>query len=217
MSLKTNEKDLIAKEGYPFIAGFGLSAAVCGALKCKYTSIAFATAAAYSCFFFRNPKRNMPALKNGLVSAADGRVVFAGKAFERFFLKKEVDRISVFMSLFDVHINRAPVDGFVVDSVYNKGKFLPANVEKASLDNEQSAILIETLSKKKVVVVQIAGLVARRIATYPKPGDYVKKGDIIGLIRFGSRVDIYVDADIEWTVVLNEKVKAKESLIGVLK
>jgi len=216
MNLKTNEKDIIAKEGYPFI-GCGIAASlllrVLGYRKLSYISAGFS---AFSLYFFRNPKRSAPQLKNCVVSGADGVVVFVGKAYERFFFKKYTKRISVFMSLFDVHVNRSPVNGTVQGIIYNKGKFISANREKASLENEQCAIKIKTEDGRNIVMVQIAGLVARRIETYPKVGDSIKKGEIIGLIRFGSRVDIYVEGDFEESVKLKERVKAGETILGFM-
>ncbi len=217
MNLKTKENDPIAKEGYPFIAGGLLGYLFFKKTKFKFVSYASAGAGLFSLYFFRNPKRTPPPLKMGLVSSADGRVVFVGNAYERYFLKKYTKRISVFMSLFDVHINRSPIDGVVAGIIYNRGKFISANKDKASLENEQCAILIKTEDNRNIVVVQIAGLVARRIETYPKTGSALKKGDILGLIRFGSRVDIYIEDEFEETVKVGEKVKGGKTIIGLLK
>jgi len=213
---KTTEKDIIAKEGYPFIAGGYLSSLMLYG-KSKAASALLFSLGAFSTYFFRNPKRKTPQMKNAIISAADGVVISKGEAFERYFFKKDVNRISVFMSLFNVHVNRAPVSGKVLDVVYNSGKYLPAYREKASLDNEQNAILIEDELKRKIVVVQIAGLVARRIVCYKQPGDEVEKGEIIGLIRFGSRVDIYTENAVSEFVNTKESVKAGETILGVLR
>ncbi len=217
MNLKTKEGDILAKEGYPIIAGGVLPALAFYNTKLKPLSYVFGSISLFSLYFFRNPKRKIPSLKNGLVSGADGKVVYVGEGYERFFLKKYTKRISVFMSLLDVHVNRSPIDGTVVGKIYNKGKFIAANKEKASLENEQCAIHIKTPDNKDIVLVQIAGLIARRIETYPEVGNEIKKGEILGLIRFGSRVDVYVDGNFEETVHLNEKVKAGETILGLLK
>ncbi len=213
---KTEESDIIAKEGYPFIAG-GFASAVFLYKKSKIASALSFSFGAFSAFFFRNPKRVVPNMKNAVISAADGVVISKQEAYERYFFKKDVKRISVFMSLFDVHVNRSPISGKVIDVVYNEGKYLPAYREKASMDNEQNALLLEDEYGRKLVVVQIAGLVARRIVCYKKPGDEVKKGEIIGLIRFGSRVDIYTENEIFEFVNIKEKVKAGETILGVLR
>ncbi len=215
-SLQTTEKDIIAKEGYPFIAGGYLSSLMLYK-KSKIASALLFSFGAFSTYFFRNPQRKTPQMKNAIISAADGVVISKGKAFERYFFKKNVNRISIFMSLFNVHVNRAPVSGKVLDVVYNSGKYLPAYREKASLDNEQNAILLEDELKRKIVVVQIAGLVARRIVCYKQPNDEVRKGEIIGLIRFGSRVDIYTENEISEFVNTKESVKAGETILGVLR
>ncbi len=217
MNLKTNEKDIIAKEGYPFIGGGIVLSALLRSLGFKRLSYIPAGFSAFSLYFFRNPKRSAPQLKNSVVSGADGVVVFAGEAYERFFLKKYTKRISVFMSLFDVHVNRSPVNGTVEDIVYNKGKFISANKEKASLENEQCALKIKAEDGRSIVMVQIAGLVARRIETYPQIGDNLKKGQIVGLIRFGSRVDIYIEGEFEEAVKLKERVKAGKTILGFMR
>jgi phosphatidylserine decarboxylase len=136
------------------------------------------------CLFFRDPEREPPADTSLLVSPADGKILFAGDADGKV-------KISVFMSVFNVHVNRAPCPGRVAGIRYNPGKFMAAYADKASLDNEQNRILIET-SRGLAEVVQIAGLVARRIVCWVGPGDHVERGGRIGLIRFGSRVDLYL-------------------------
>ncbi len=217
MKIKTNEDDIIAKEGYPFILGGLLSFPLFYKIGKKGLAFGCGLFGLFSLYFFRNPKRRVPQLEKSLISCADGKVVFVGNSFERYFLKKQVKRVSVFMSLFDVHVNRSPIDGTVVDIVYNKGKFISANKDKASYENEQCAIYLKTTDGRGVVVVQIAGLIARRIKTYPKIGEKIKKGDIIGLIRFGSRVDIYLEGDFEEMIGVGDRVKAGETVLGILK
>jgi phosphatidylserine decarboxylase len=214
--LQTKDTDIIAKEGYPFIVG-GFASSILLYNKSKIASLLSFSFGAFSTYFFRNPKRVAPDMKNALISAADGVVISKGKAQERYFFKRELNRISVFMSLLDVHVNRSPIRGRVLDIVYNEGKYLPAYREKASMDNEQNALLIEDEYGRRIVVVQIAGLIARRIVCYKKPGDEVEKGEIIGLIRFGSRVDIYTENEFSEFVNVNEKVKAGETILGVLR
>ncbi len=215
--MKTKEKDFIAKEGYPFIMGGFASSYLFYKKRMIFPALLSAGFGTFSSFFFRNPKRDIPVMKHALVSPADGVVISKEDSYERYFFKKETKRISIFMSLFNVHINRSPINGKIIDIVYNKGKFLPAYREKASMDNEQNAFLIEGKSGRRIVVVQIAGMVARRIVNYKQPEDEVKKGEIIGLIRFGSRLDVYVQDDIDEFVNLNESVKAGETILGVFK
>ncbi len=215
--MKTTERDIVAKESYPFI-GIPLLGALLGyRMGWKILTVGGAITAGCSAFFFRNPKRSPPDIEGAVVSPADGIVLPVKKVYERFFFKKEVDRVSIFMSLFDVHINRSPVDGVVVGTHYNRGRFISAFKEKASLDNEQHAMLIETESHRRLVLVQIAGFVARRIVTYKHTSDALRIGEIIGLIRFGSRLDVYVEGGVDVQVMEGERVKAGETVIGVFR
>ncbi|AHF96625.1 MAG: phosphatidylserine decarboxylase [Desulfurella sp.] len=210
--MKTTKKDIIAKEGYPFIASFAIGSFL---FKNKFLKATLLGASAFSVYFFRNPKKNIHYEKNMVLSPADGTIVDISNAYERFFFKSEVNKISIFMSVFDVHINLAPFKGVCLDKIYNKGLFISANKPKASLENEQCALLFENEDGKKIVVVQIAGIIARRIVTYTKPNDKVEAGDIIGLIRFGSRVDIYSENELNLAVHMNQKIKGGD-LIGYL-
>ncbi len=166
-------------------------------------------------YFFRDPDREVPKISNVILSPADGKVVFLGEVFEDRFLKTEVKKISIFMSPFNVHVNRAPVAGKVLGVYYNKGKFLPAFVEKASLDNEQNAILFEEEYKKdKVMIVQIAGIFARRIVCEVKEGDSICLGQKVGMIKLGSRVDIYFPKHCAFNVSINDKVTAGRTILA---
>ena len=151
-----------------------------------------------------------------VVSPADGRVIVVKDVYEPTYLKQEVKQISIFLSVFNVHVNRAPVEGTVEVVKYNPGKFHVASVDKASLDNEQTAMVIAN-GQRKILVKQVAGLIARRIVCYAKPGDAIKKGERYGLIRFGSRVDIFLPKDAELKVKVGDRVKGARDVIGVLK
>jgi phosphatidylserine decarboxylase len=142
-------------------------------------------------YFFRDPERTGERGKKLVIAPADGKVVQIAEVDEPAFLKSKAIRVSIFMNVFNVHVNRYPVDGTVGYVHYNPGKFLNAAHDKASLENEQSSVGIETESHR-VLVRQIAGLIARRIVTYSKSGDRVKQGDRMGIIRFGSRVDVFM-------------------------
>jgi phosphatidylserine decarboxylase len=141
--------------------------------------------------FFRDPIRPGPRGERYVVAAAEGKVVLVTEVDEPMYVKERAVRISIFLSVFDVHVNRYPVDGTVELVQYNKGKFLHAADEKASLDNEQSSVGIRG-PRGRVLVRQIAGLIARRIVTDARPGDSVNQGDRLGLIRFGSRTDVFL-------------------------
>jgi phosphatidylserine decarboxylase len=141
-------------------------------------------------------------------------VVFVGTVQEERFLHQPMCKVSIFMSVFNVHVNRVPVSGTVKDQFYNKGKFLNAALDKASLENEQAGMLLEAASGQRFLVVQIAGLIARRIVTYPVVGDLLQRGQRYGLIRFGSRVDLYMPADVRLQVSLGDRCVGGETIVG---
>ena len=142
-------------------------------------------------YFFRDPERTGDRGPSLIVSPADGKLIMITEVDEPTFVKGRAIRISIFMNVFNVHVNRYPVDGVVKYVHYNKGRFFNAAAEKSSLENEQMSVGIET-GQHRVLVRQIAGLIARRIVTYSKVGETVKQGDRMGIIRFGSRVDVFI-------------------------
>ena len=163
--------------------------------------------------FFRDPERVIPPVPHAVLAPADGRIVFAGKAFENRFLEAESLKISIFMSIFDVHVNRIPFSGEVEVVHYTKGTFLAAHLDKASLNNEHNAVVLRISGGEKIVFVQIAGLVARRIDCWLKPGDSVQRGERFGMIRFGSRLDIFVPTGSRLAISKGQRVKAGESIL----
>lgn len=165
--------------------------------------------------FFRDPERAVPDEDRVIVSPADGKVVEIVEEQDAL-LDEPYRRISIFLNIFNVHVQRAPVAGTIERVKYNKGKFLNAASHKASLDNEQNALIIHT-GNEKVLVKQIAGLIARRIVCWAKEGDTYKVGERFGLIRFGSRVDIFLPLSAEVKVSLGDKVSGASSIIGYLK
>ena len=146
-------------------------------------------------YFFRDPERAGERGKQIVIAPADGKVVQIAEVDEPAFAQGKTRRISIFMNVFNVHVNRYPISGTVKYVHYNKGKFINAAADKASLENEQSSIGIEADSGYRILVRQIAGLIARRIVTYSKVGDKVTQGDRLGIIRFGSRVDVFLPLD----------------------
>ena len=208
----------IHREGYPFIAVGVLLAVIIGHYL-EPVGWLLAILTLWVCYFFRDPVRVTP-LRDGLVvSPADGRVsliVTAVPPAETGLPAEPMTRISVFMNVFDCHVNRAPVTGRIVEQVYTPGLFLNAELDKASEDNERNAVVIETLGTR-VGVVQIAGLVARRIVTFVREGDDLAAGRRIGLIRFGSRVDVYLPLTAQILAGLDQMTIAGETVIADLK
>lgn len=165
-------------------------------------------------YFFRNPKRSSPQEAGKLIAPADGKVIFVGETEEKHFCKKPMKRVTIFMSPFNVHVNRAPESGEVLDTVHHNGKFLAAFSEKASEENERSAVHMKTKEGDEIVFVQIAGWFARRIKSYAKVGDEMIRGKIFGVIKYGSRMDVYFPDGFESTVQVNQKVKAGVTVIA---
>jgi phosphatidylserine decarboxylase len=206
----------VAKEGYPFI-GFSafltLIFAVLG-LPCM-TTLAF-IATAFILYFFRDPERFIPERSDALVSPADGKVILIEDVVDHAFTGGQAYKISIFMNVFNVHVNRVPCDGSIDRIIYTPGKFYSADSEQGALHNEYCAAILSTSSGKKIAFVQIAGLIARRIVCWLEPQDTVQRGRRFGLIRFGSRVDLYLPKDTEVKVTLGQKVTAGETILGYL-
>lgn len=170
-------------------------------------------------YFFRDPKRHVPMNKGLLVSPADGVVSLIERAVppeELGLGPQALVRVSVFMSVFNCHVNRAPIAGKVTAVAYRPGKFLNASLDKASVDNERNAIAIQMEDGRHIAVVQIAGLVARRIMWWVKPGDNLRTGERFGLIRFGSRLDVYLPEGVHPQVALGQTMIAGESIIALI-
>jgi len=205
----------IAKEGVPFIV-LPLLVGVLAFGTGWWTLASLAVLVAlFVAFFFRNPRRNIPAQPDAILSPADGKIIHVGECTEDRLLKQRALKVSIFMSLFDVHLNRAPITGRVVERNHHPGRFLVASREKSSLLNEQNVLVLETEDRLKILLIQIAGFVARRIVCYANTGDTLKQGEIFGLIRFGSRVDLYLPPDVKPLVSVGQRVKGGESIIGV--
>lgn len=209
---------MLAPEGWPFILGGAAFAVIVYLLWPRGAPLAALglLLALFSLWFFRNPDRTPPPGTGIVVSAADGRIVYAGESPPGRYAAEAGKRVSIFMSGIDVHVNRAPVSGRVTAIRYHKGEFHVASVDKASLMNEQNGVTIATPEGRTVTYVQIAGIVARRIVCDLKEGDAVRQGQRVGMIRFGSRVDLYLPADVRLSVAPGDHVRAGESVIGIL-
>lgn len=215
---KIDNKLPIAREGIPFVLiGIGLTC-VFLILDLLVLAIPFAVLTSFIIFFFRDPERNLVNREKAVLTPADGKIIAIEKltSGDNRFPDTAV-KLSIFMSLFNAHINRIPVGGRISQLTYHPGKFFSANLDKASLHNESNMVMLETDNREKIVFVQVAGLIARRIVCWVKAGDYVRAGQRFGLIRFGSRLEVYLPPDSTITVRKGEKVKAGQTIIGYLR
>ncbi|MBT6818402.1 MAG: phosphatidylserine decarboxylase [Nitrosomonadales bacterium] len=212
--MKKNKYPIIAKEGWLYIIII-LFISIYLTLINSSISVLFWIISIFIIQFFRDPKRKISDKKNVIVSGADGRVIAINETFDPYQKKKSI-KVSVFMNVFNVHSNKAPVDGIILKKIYFPGKFLNAALSKASLENERCAIIIQSKnnSKRIITCVQIAGLVARRILCYKETGDELTRGERYGFIKFGSRVDLYLPLNTSIKVQLGQKVKNGESIIA---
>ena len=208
----------VAKEGIPFILIGCLITLILLFVPFLWPAITAAILTIFVACFFRDPERKTSAPEGAILTPADGRVCQIKKTDGKETpLGTEALRISVFMSIFNVHVNRMPAGGTIQDVRYRPGTFFSANLDKASEQNESNTIILESDLGCKMAVVQIAGLIARRIACWVENSDVVKRGQRFGLIRFGSRLDIYLPTHTEICVELGQRVKSGKTVIGNLK
>lgn len=203
----------IAPEGRPFVLGAWAIAAALALLSWWWAGLLWLPLALWTIVFFRDPPRGGPRGEELILAPADGRVVSIIPVDEPAFLHETATRISIFMNVFNVHVNRYPVSGHLLYRRYARGTFGHALAEKASASNEQCSIGIQA-ARGKVLVRQIAGSLARRIVTDHPEGTEVRQGDRLGLIRFGSRVDLFVPRSVEVVVKEGEKTQAGITLVG---
>ena len=212
-----NHSSFIVPEGFPFILIAFVITFLAAFLGFKKTAILFLVAAVFVAWFFRNPERKTPRENGYVISPADGKVIkIEDMCITADPVAGKFKKISIFMSIFNVHVNRMPCSGAIKMIRYRKGRFFSANIDKASLLNEQNAVLIETDGGKQILTVQIAGLIARRIVCWISEGMRVERGERFGLIRFGSRLDVYLPTEAKILVKVGDKVKAGETPIGDL-
>ncbi len=203
----------IAREGLPYILTLLAAGAVSYALGFHVTGGVVAFLGLFTAYFFRDPERVVPADARLVVSPADGKVVKVVPAPADHPLGTGTTQISIFLSIFDVHINHAPIAGRIEKVEYHAGEFLPAFDDKASLRNEQNAVTVAD-GAVKVLFKQIAGLIARRIVFRKRPDDAVLRGERVGLIKFGSRVDVFLPAAVEVLVKVGDRVSGGSSVLG---
>lgn len=204
----------IAREGWPFIAGIVL-VSVLITFWSVWASLPFWLLTIFVVQFFRDPARVAPDGDHNVLSPADGRIVAVEETHDPYADRRAL-KISVFMNVFNVHSNRAPVSGEAVDITYFPGKFVNAALDKASLENERNAMVIKTRDNQHVTAVQIAGLIAKRILCYATKGDKLFQGQRYGFIRFGSRVDVYLPLHARPRVALGDRVRATSTVLAEL-
>ncbi len=203
----------IARPGYRFIL-LGLIIFLLGFWAGRLFCLLGLVLTLFFVYFFRDPERSVPTGPGLVISPADGRVIVLERVREENFLKQPAQKLSIFMNVFDVHVNRAPVAGRIQAMAYQPGRYLAANRPEAPDQNEQLAIHLGTADGAGVVMVQIAGLLARRIISYVQEGDNLERGERVGLICFGSRVDLYLPEQCQVQVSIGQKVKAGSSILG---
>ena len=207
---------IIAYEGFPFII-FSLAITIFAAFfGIIWLAIVLAAVTVFILCFFRNPERNFQDEDKLVLCPADGKIIKIEEVDVQGTITGRFKKISIFMNVFNVHVNRAPYDGTIGKISYHKGKFLSANLDKASAENERNEIMICTKDGRAIWAVQIAGLIARRIVCWTRKGADIKKGERFGLIRFGSRVEVFLPSDSRVVVKLDDKVRAGQTPLGYL-
>jgi phosphatidylserine decarboxylase len=205
----------LAPDGYPFIILFALITILVYIFGKPWMAVLALTVTLFMALFFRDPDRIIPVDKGVFVSPADGKVILIKDVYEKDYLKAESKEISIFMSIFNVHVNRAPCEGNVSLIKHSPGKFLVAHKDAASIENENTVMVLEG-KDGKILVRQVAGLVARRIVCKVKVGDVLRRGERYGMIKFGSRLDVYLPKDTEIQIKIGDKVKAGQTVLGIL-
>lgn len=207
----------IARDGFIYILVLALLAWVVALLGLKIISILIAALTLFIIFFFRDPERVTPQDSLAVIAPADGEIMEIASTREGDFLVKEMKKVSIFLSLMDCHMNRSPLTGTVLGKKYTKGRFDFAYLNSSSHENERLSTLIESEDGEKIVVVQIAGFLARRIVSYLNDGSFIRRGERIGMIKFGSRVDTFLPQHCEIITKVGEKVRGGETIIGWLR
>ncbi len=207
---------IIAYEGFPFIILSLLLTVLAAFFGIIWLTVILTAITVFIVCFFRNPERYFQDKKNLVICPADGKVIRIEEVDIQGTITGRFKKISIFMNVFNVHVNRVPFDGTIEKIHYHKGKFLSANLDKASAENERNEIMIRTRDGRMIWVVQIAGLIARRIVCWTHEGVNLKKGERFGLIRFGSRVEVFLPADSRIIVNLDDKVRAGQTPLGYL-
>ena len=211
-----NHNSIIVREGFFFIIPLGIVTVILAFAGVVWATAFFFLATLFVTWFFRNPGRKTPEDEKVVVSPADGRILKIEEVEENAIIKGKFKKISIFMNVFNVHVNRIPYPGSVDVIQYKKGKFFPANLDKASSLNERNSVLIKTDDGREILTIQIAGIIARRIVCWITEGIKIERGQRFGLIRFGSRLEVFLPLDSTISVEVGDRVKGGETPIGYL-
>jgi phosphatidylserine decarboxylase len=206
----------VAREGYPFIIFIAFVTFIFALLEYDLIAVITLFLTGFVVYFFRDPERISPDDEDVVVAPADGKIILVEKIFDDRFVNEHVYKVSIFMSIFDVHVNRIPFAGEVEKIQYSPGSFYAANTDQGGLANENCGVILTTKKDFKYAVVQVAGLLARRIVCWIEKGDTIDRGRRFGMIRFGSRVDLYLPQNIQLEVSSGQRAKAGETVIGYL-
>lgn len=206
-----------AKEGFPFIGAAAGVTLLTGWLGWTPVAVLAAGLTIFVSWFFRNPARVVPEGPGLVVAPGDGKVIAIEEEFEPRYLKDRSLRVTIFLNVFDVHINRIPCEGVIEDVQYQPGLFLVASKPEATIKNEQNALMIKAAGGAKVLCVQVAGLIARRIVCWVSPKERAKLGERFGLIRFGSRMDTFLPIGTKLRVAVGDRVKGGATILGDLR
>ncbi len=207
----------MAREGLPFVLLGCALVFIFSYLSLAVLTVLSVFISLFIIYFFRDPDRSNNAPDNAVITPADGKIIqIQHLENNNNPLEEPAIKISIFMSVFNVHVNRIPISGIIKEIAYYPGKFFSADLDKASEQNERNKITLQTPDSRNIVFIQIAGLIARRIACWVKKGDMMQTGQRFGLIRFGSRLEVFLPGDAQITVQMHQKVKAGETIIGYL-
>lgn len=216
-NFQRDPKEIILKEALPFIIPPAVLALLFFLINLVAVGVFLIVLVLFFAYFFRNPSRIAPDKEGAAVAPADGKIVQISKEGDNDFLGGEVVKVSIFMSVLNVHINRMPFRGGVVDVLYKKGGFRPAFNHESSRANEQNALIVDIDDNRRMAIVQVAGVIARRIVCWIKKGDMLKRGQRFGFIRFGSRIDCYFPIGFEVDVRPGQRVRGGETILGYIK
>lgn len=215
--LEKEPEEIVLKEALPFILPPAALAILFFLINLPIVGLVLAALVIFLAYFFRNPSRIAPDIDGAAVAPADGKVIEIKKETENNLLGGEVIKVSIFMSVLNVHINRMPMSGKITDILYKKGGFKPAFDHESSGKNEQNALIVQIDDGRQLAIVQVAGVIARRIVCWIRKGDMLQRGQRFGFIRFGSRIDCYFPVNFKVDVSPGQRVKGGETILGYIR